>query len=431
MKMENKYSKTKSKTKASKITVIIVRFILPVVLLILGGLYTVHLLKTAPQSQRKSSSKKARLVEVVSIEPSNIPIKINAMGTVIAAQEVNLKPQVSGKIIELNPELIRGGTFKKDQMLMKIEPDDYELLVQQSQSDAASAQSNLKLEYGNQDISELEYKLLDVDVSEDDKELLLRKPQLIDVQSKLQTAQAKLQQAKIDLERTNITAPFNSIVKSKDIDLGAMVSQSSSLVTLIGTDEYWVEVMVPVGQLKWINIPKENNGTGSKVKIYNSSAWGDEIYRTGSVIRLCPDLETNGRMAQLLVSLKDPLLLNSKEAGHKLLLGSYVRVEIKGQTIESAYALGRGMLHDGDNVWILTPENSLKIQPIKVLHRGENRVIVSSGIDADDKLITTDLAAPVEGMPLRLQSEKTKARTAGNKTKGKKRTQKSSGPKAK
>ena len=126
MKMENKYSKTKSKTKASKITVILVRFILPVVLLILGGLYTVHLLKTAPQSQRKSSSKKARLVEVVSIEPSNIPIKINAMGTVIAAQEVNLKPQVSGKIIELNPELIRGGTFKKDQMLMKIEPDDYE-----------------------------------------------------------------------------------------------------------------------------------------------------------------------------------------------------------------------------------------------------------------------------------------------------------------
>ena len=189
--------------------------------------------------------------------------------------------------------------------------------------------------------------------------------------------------------------------------------------------------MVPVDQLKWINLPDKNNGTGSKVKIYNSSAWGDMIYRTGCVIRLCPDLETNGRMAQLLVSVKDPLLLNSKEAGHKLLLGSYVRVEIKGQTVESAYALGRGMLHDGDNVWMFRPDNTLKIHPVEVLHRGENRVIVSNGIDAGDRLITTDLAAPVEGMPLRLQSEKTKARTAGNKTKGQKHTQKSSGSKAK
>ena len=410
MKIDDIYSKVKNKSGTvrsiiAKHRVLILRVILPLLIIIAGGLYAVYLLKTSPKSKRQPPLRQARLVEVVSIEPSDVPIKINAMGTVIAAQEVDLKSQVSGKIMELSPELIRGGIFEKNQMLMKIEPDDYELLVEQRESDVVAAETNLKLEYGNQAVAEQEYKLLEGVVSENDKELVLRKPQLISSLSSLQAAKARLQQAKIDLERTNIVAPFNSIVKNKYIDLGAMVSQSTTLVTLTGTDEYWVEVMVPVNQLKWIEVPRQNNDAGSAARIYNSSAWGNGTYRTGSVIRLSPDIETRGQMAKLLVSVKDPLSLNTKKVDNELLLGSYVRVEIQGETVKSAHVLDRGLLHDGDNIWLLTADNTLDIKPVDVIYRGENEVVIYDGISSSDKIITTDLAAPVEGMLLRLRTE--------------------------
>ena len=410
MKMDDIYSKVKNKSGVASSIIakhrkLILGGILPLLIIIVGGLYVAYLLKTSPKSKRQPPLRQARLVEVISIEPSDVPIKINPYGTVIAAQEVDLKSQVPGKIMELSPELIRGGIFEKNQMLIKIEPDDYELLVEQRESDVATAEANLKLEYGNQAVAEQEYKLLEGVISENDKELVLRKPQLISSLSSLQVAKARLQQAKIDLERTNIVAPFNSIVKNKYIDLGAMVSQSTTLVTLIGTDEYWVEVMVPVDKLKWIEVPLQNNDTGSEARIYNSSAWGNEIYRTGIVIRLCPDLETNGRMAQLLVSVKDPLSLNTKKVKNELLLGSYVRVEIQGKTVKSAHVLDTGLLHDGDNIWLLTADNTLDIKPVDVIYRGENEVVISDGISSSDKIITTDLAAPVEGMLLRLRQK--------------------------
>ncbi|MBN2455184.1 MAG: efflux RND transporter periplasmic adaptor subunit [Sedimentisphaerales bacterium] len=411
MKMDDIYSKVKNKSGTArsiiaKHKIFVFRVILPLLIIIVGGLYVAYLLKTSPKSKRQPPLRQARLVEVISIEHSDVPIKIDAMGTVIAAQEVDLKSQVQGKIMELSPELIRGGIFEKNQMLMKIEPDDYALLVTQRESDVAAAETNLKLEYGNQAIAEQEYKLLEGVISENDKELVLRKPQLSSSMSSLQAAKARLQQAKIDLGRTNIVAPFNSIVKNKYIDLGAMVSQSTTLVTLIGTDEYWVEVMVPVDQLKWIAVPRQNNDAGSEARIYNSSAWGNNgTYRTGSVIRLSPDIETQGRMAKLLVSVKDPLSLNTEKVENELLLGSYVRVEIQGQTVKSAHVLDRGLLHDGDNIWLLTADNTLDIMAVDVIYRGENEVVIYDGISSSDKIITTDLAAPVEGMLLRLRTE--------------------------
>jgi RND family efflux transporter MFP subunit len=400
----------------SRLSLVVFRIILPVAILVFGGLCAIYFLETKPKSKRQPPARQARLVEVVSIEPSNIPIKISAYGTVIAAQEVDLKPQVPGKIIELSPDLMRGGTFKKDQMLIKIEPDDYELLIQQRQSDVAVAESNLKLEHGNQAVAEQEYKLLEGVVAENDRDLVLRKPQLISSQSALQTAQAKLQQAEIDLKRTNITAPFNSVVQDKYIDLGAMVSQTTTLATLVGTDEYWVKAMVPVDALKWIKLPLADDDTGSQAKIYNSAAWADEAYRTGTVLRLYPDLETNGREAQLLISVKNPLLLNTDKAENRLLLNSYVTIEIQGLTVESVYVLDRYLLHDGDNIWLFTSQNTLAIQPVKVIYRRKNDVVISEGISAGDRIITTDLAAPVEGMALRLHSTGTDTQGSSDNT---------------
>ncbi len=382
------------------------RLILPLFVIAAGVLYANHLIETSPKSKRQRPARQARLVEVVNIRRGNFATEVKAMGTVIPARSVDLKPQVSGKIVQINPKLIPGGLFQAGRNLMKIDPADYELQVRQRESDVATAQSNLKLEQGNQAVARQEYKLLDDVIGDEDKELVLRKPQLISLRSKLRAAEAQLKQEKLNLERTNITAPFNTIVKEKYVELGATVSPTTTLVTLTGTDEYWVELLVPVDQLKWIKIPRKNPETGSLLRIYNSSVWTDGSYREGRVLCLSSDLETGGRMAKLLVSVKDPLALTSNNADtESLLIGSYISAVIEGKTVQSVVKLNREFLRDGNNVWLYTTDNTLKIQPVKVVFRAEDYVLIANGITPEDQLIVTDIAAAVEGMPLRLPDQ--------------------------
>ncbi|MCK4913068.1 MAG: efflux RND transporter periplasmic adaptor subunit [Planctomycetes bacterium] len=386
----------------SKHRAIIIKLVLPLAVIMLGILIAAIMMATKPKSKRQPMSRQSRLVEVISAKPQDVTITIDAMGTVIAAVAVDLKPQVSGKIVEVSPDFVPGGIFKKGRTLMKIEPDDYQLVVQQAKAEVATAKSNLKLEQGNQQVAQREYELLEGIVSGSDKELMLRKPQLISAESSLDIANAKLGQAELDLGRTYIKSPFDAVIKDKAVDIGDTVSASNTLVTLAGTDEYWIEVMLPVDELKWIQMPGTNGNDGSKVKIYNSSGWGDGEYRIGRVIRLRPQLETNGRMAQLLVVVEDPLLLDDENSENKLLLGSYVRVEINGQKLKSVFSLDRSLLHDGDNIRLFSNDKTLIIKPVKVLYKGKNNVIIADGIKEEDKIITTDLAAPVVGMGLRL-----------------------------
>ena len=386
---------------------IVIKYILPIAIVLLGGLFALHLYKTKPKSKRKNPAPQARLVEVVPVEQRDACVIIEAWGTVMPAREVELKPQVMGKIIEMNPKIIPGGFLREGQNLIRIEPDDYQLIFQQRQSDVANAESYLKLEQGNQAIAKQEYKLLDEEISQGDRELILRQPQLVSAQAALKAAQARRDQANLDCKRTEITAPFDAVVKDKYVDLGAMVSQGTPLVGLIGTDTFWAEVMVPEDELKWIQIPGRNGSTGSKVKIYNPSGWDEGVFREGQVLRLASELEEKGRRARLLISVRDPLALTDENAGKEpLLIGSYVRVEIEGETISSVVELDRQYLRDGDNVWILTPAGTLSIRPIQVVKRGEKTVLLRNGFDPNDLIITTDLATPVNGTQLRLDEEK-------------------------
>jgi len=386
---------------------IVIPILLPLLVLLGGGILASSLMESGPKAKRETPARQARLVEVEKIHFSKQHLVIEAMGTVRPAREIDLKPRVAGEIIWVSKELIPGGRFERGQKILQIDSSDYELLVQQRNADFAQAQSKLRLELGQQSIAESEFEMLGESISEGDRDLVLRTPQLESVRAEIEKARSVLQKAKLDLERTRISAPFNAIVKTRGVNLGDIVSISTSLATLVGTDEYWIEVLVPVDQLRWIQIPSLNGkGSGSRVKIHNESGWGRDGYKIGNVIRLASDLEEEGRMARIIVSVPDPFHHRSTSIdGAHLLIGSYVRVEIEGTDLEKAAAIDRTLLRDGDYVWIMGSESTLKIRPVKVAFRGRGQVYVTEGIHEGERLITTDLAAPLEGMPLRIQSE--------------------------
>lgn len=360
-------------------------------------------MRTSPSARRKKPPPRAKLVQVIPIQKDNCTTMVIADGIVMPAQRVTLRPQVTGQIVELSGDVVPGGFVQAGQKLMAIDHRDYEILVRQRQSDVAKAVKDLKVEQGNQAVARQEYELLGEVITEEDRELVLREPQLASSQAAQESAQAALEKAQLDLTRCDIAVPFNAVIQEKHVDLGATVSLNANLVTLIGTNEAWIEVKVWIDKLKWLTVPRRNGDSGSSVTIKNTLAWGADRYRAGRVVCLLGELETQGRLARLLVAVDDPFCLKPENRDlPQLLMGSYVSAEIKGRTLTSVFPIKRSYLRDNDSVWIMDDTGQLEIRPVQITFRGPDQVYVTEGLREDEQLVVTDIAAPVPGMPLRI-----------------------------
>ncbi|GJL58523.1 MAG: secretion protein HlyD [Nitrospirales bacterium] len=385
----------------------VLKAVLPILILVLAGGIAFSIVKSAPQPERHSKPREPRLVETIEIDVTKQMLTIEAWGQVQPVHQITLRSQVNGKIIAVNPELVPGGRFAAQETILRLEPADYVLAVRQRQSDLAKARVALLLEEGNQVVAKQEFDLLGATINEQEKSLVLRLPQLNAMKADVDAAAAALQSAKLALARTVIKAPFEATVVRRHIDLGTYVTTTSDLVTIAGTKEYWVEVAVPMSQLRWITIPRTPDEPGSAVKLFQENVWGKDKFRTGRVVRLLTDLEPNGRMARLLVAIQDPLNLEEQHGRlPRVLLGSYLRAEIQGQELARLAKVDRRWIHDQNTVWLMNTDNTLAIRQVTIAYRGQHEVFISEGLETGDRLVITDISAPTDGMPVRLNNSR-------------------------
>ena len=383
---------------------LIKKVIAPLLILLLTGGLAYSIVKTAPHPERKPKARVARLVEVSPVLLDSHTMTIEAWGNVRAAQQTTLRAQVTGEIQHVSPEFVPGGKFKNGEMILQLNPADYRLMVRQREADLAKARADMQLEEGNQVVARQEFELLGEALSAREKSLVLRSPQLNAAKGSVEAAEAAVQTAKLALSRTTITAPFDATVLQRFVDLGAYIGPSTDLVTLVGTKEYWVELAIPNTQLRWLEIPRSPKETGARVTLFHEKVWGENTFRTGHIIRLLTDLESEGRMARLLVTIEDPLNLTTSPPGlPQVLLGSYLRAELQGRRIDQAAKLDRQWVHDNHTVWLLKEDNTLDIRRVSIAFRGPDHVLVTEGLTTGDRIITTEIPAPTLGMTLRLR----------------------------
>jgi RND family efflux transporter MFP subunit len=379
----------------------IMRLVICLLLIAAGLAGARFLINTKPTINKRPPVKMEPLVRTMVLQPENYTLKIPAMGNVIPAREISLEAQVGGEITYLHPDFTEGGMLPQGTKIAQINPRDYELAIMQKKRALAEAQYFFRLEEGHQDVARREWELLygEEQISEAESGLALRKPHLEKVEVDIAAAKAELEQAEINLERTSLAAPFNALVLNKHVDVGSQVTPQEKLADLVGTDVFWVEVPLPVERLRWIRFPAAG-GSGSTAQVF----YRGDNFRDGRVIRLLPDLSKEGRMARLLVAVDDPLDLQA-EGGRRpvLLIGEYVRVEIEGEQLRDIYRIPRAALHNDSEVWIVDAESRLAIRPVKTVWRDEESVVVQDGFMPGEQLVVSGLAAPVAGMPLRVE----------------------------
>ncbi len=362
-----------------------------------------YMMTHKPSAQRSRPASIAPLVQVRLLQSGSYQITIPVMGTVIPATEVDLKSKVSGEVIWTNPEFVDGGVVRKGQILVKIDPVDYELALTAKKAILETAIADLKAEQGQQEVAKAEWELLGLedDASSQDRELALRKPQLAAKEAKLEAAQAEVKQAELDLERTVIKAPFNAIIRSTNVNIGGQVASQSTLAHLVESDTFYIQALVPLDRLEWITLP---DGPGSPVSIATVNT-GNGRTREGRVFKLMSDLEPDGRLARLLIEVEDPLDLELPSGDRKpMLLGDYVSLKIQGRSVHDVYLIELQNLRDGSTIYTVDSDNRLHIVNTEVVWRTVDHVL-ARGIDPRQKLVISNLSAPVEGMEVRVNKE--------------------------
>lgn len=379
------------------------------VLAVLGvgvGVYQL-LVSTKPTAQRKPQEDLGTLVEVVEVETGSHAVRIPAQGSVQAAEKVNLAPEVGGRVLWRDPQLVPGGMVAKGAKLVRIDSQAYRLAMEQEAAQVDRARMELELERGRKSVAEREWDLLQKQkatrIVVDDPALALREPQLRSAKVSVAAAESALKAAQLNVDRTVLRAPFNAFVQSAMAEPGQLVNAQATLATLVGTDAFWVQVSVPVENLSWLAIPGVNAEEGALARV-SQDVGAEHIEREGKVLRLLGDLDPVGRMARVLIEIEDPFNLRKGAAPGRLplLVGAFVDVDIDAGSIDDAIEIPRRAVRDGDQVFVFGEGRKLEVRPIKVVWRSEDSVLVKSGIEHGDQVIVSRISTPVEGMLLRL-----------------------------
>ena len=190
------------------------------------------------------------------------------------------------------------------------------------------------------------------------------------------------------------------MVVTENVDLGQLINPQTTVARLVGTDEYHVQVSVPVSALRTIRA-RDGETPGSRARIVQR-AGQETIERRGEVIRQLPDLDPGGAMARILVRIENPL---GEKNGLPLLLGSFVEVATAAQPIDDAIRVPRVALRNGRNVYVMNDQDLLEIREVHIVWTEPDAVLVAGGLEPDERVVISRIPTPIPNMLLRTAVE--------------------------
>ena len=358
------------------------------------------LLSTGPEIAPKEKTSSAKIVQVIPMEPQTLSVAVSAFGSVIPSRKVVIKPQVSGQVIWQSDSVTIGGHVRQGDELIRIDSKDYELALSEERSNLEQARFEREVESGRQVIARREWDELqaDLDMGDVNQSLVLREPHLRKAEALMEKATNDIEIAELQLSRTVIKAPFNAMVVEESVEVGQLLSPSSTICELVGTDEFWIQVTIPFSELKWIRFP-EGNQPGAEAEVVLDMGNGESTAWKGKVIRLLSDLDPLGRMVRIVISVEDPLGLKKQSSGKlPLLLGSFVEVKIDAGDLENTLRVPRAALREGNQIWVVGSDNLLKIVQVTVLWLEKETVLISNNLEKGYQLVVSDLRVALPEM---------------------------------
>ena len=344
-------------------------------------------------------------VDVAEVVKQTLRIPVQAQGTVSPLKETSILSEINGRIIEVSPDFSVGGFVSAGDVLLRIDPRDYETNLLRAQAAVASAESNLAQEEGRAQVAKREWEKLPKGSqrSQEAMDLYLRKPQLEQARAQLLSAQADLNTARDNLERTIIKAPYDALIRSKHSELGQFVAAGSPLADIFSVEFAEIRLPIPQNKLEYLELPELNaEGEGSQIDLYtdvggNVKHWTARLDRTEGVF------DERSRVLYAVARIEDPYGLQDPNA-EPLRIGTFVNANIEGKAFENIVTLPRYVMRAGNYLWVVDASGHLRNRKVTLLRTGGDSVYVSAGLDEGDLVALTVLDNSFDSSEVRIQS---------------------------
>ncbi|WP_286263288.1 efflux RND transporter periplasmic adaptor subunit [Thalassotalea atypica] len=370
------------------------QIIVPIVILAAGVLAFVGFSAMKKPPEEKAEVDNTPIVAVEQITVESMQLTVKSHGIVMPKYETRLVSQISGEIVELSEAFVRGGFVKKGQLLARIDPSDYEAALLDAQANHASSLASLETERAKSKVAETEWKRITHSAP---TELSLRKPQLAQELAHVKSAKATILRAQRNLERTEIRAPYDAMIESRHVGLGSFVTVGSDIGKVLGTAIAEVRLPVADNQLKFLI----DQGQQAQVQLSGTFS-GTQRFWSAHVARNEGVVDNKSRMGYLVAEIKDPYGLN--ESKTELRFGSYVNAAIFGIEVAQASVIPNYLISDG-RIALLNDESKLHFAEVEIIRQDGANSIISNGLSTGDRMITSALDYPINGMALALPKD--------------------------
>jgi len=373
-------------------------------------LIAVVLIRTPTQVEEAAPEIIPVTVRVTEVQREAVQLVVESQGKVQAAQLANVSSAVAGPVAWISPAMEAGGYVAAGEVLIRLDTSDFETAVargranlQQAQADASHASTELNR------ITELAARRL---VS--DTQLQETKRQAEVAAARLADSQASLEQIELDLSRSEIRAPFNAIVESRDVELGQYVNRAQSVGVLLGADVVEVRVPLAIRQLGYLDIGLQRRGEipaeEAPDAILTGMYGGEELHWQGKLVRTEASIDSNSNTVQSIIRVVQPTAKNNAGGESSwqtipLPLGLFVQAEIEGKLVENLIALPRSVIRNNNQVLVVDAENKMYYRDIEIFRLEEERVLISGGLLPGERICTSPIQAVVEGMTVQPVTE--------------------------
>ncbi len=405
----------------------------------------VFLVKNREPPQQIPFTEPTQSVRVIEVPEINVIPRVLGYGNVQPDMVWNAVAEVSGKIVEKHSLLKQGAILKKGELLLRIDPADYELAIAQTKANRQSIQAQMNelkikeentrislkieqqvLKVAQQELNRLQQLLTRKVVSTDaaDKQeravlaqnqqvqslqnslnLIPAERQLLDAQ--LAVANTQLESAKLNLERTTITLPFDARIAQVKVENNQFTQPGQVLVVADSIDVAEVTARIAMQKARHLFQPTSSPIDLSHLpKVFGLSATvrlqeGDfKVEWAGRFVRASEELDLQTRTLGIIVAVDKPYRQAIPGVRPPLVKNMFVAVELRGKPRPSSLIIPRSALHD-KQVYVVNQDSRLEKRALEIDFFQSNFVAIKNGLKKGEQVVVSDLIPAIEGMLLK------------------------------
>lgn len=359
--------------------------VLSIIIILVGAWFLMGLLEGMKEdpSQRPAEDLR-RMVKTKEVAYRDIAATTVATGRLGSNQYVDVIAQVQGDIWKANVPLKKGQSFKKGNLLVRIDDRVAENNLKASKSRflnlIANALPDFKIDY-----PEKYDDLMDFYNSVDIEKQLPEMPTIKSSQIKtflasrnILTEYYTIKGMEANFENFTIYAPFNGSYTDVMLEVGAIVNPGSRIARIISTEKLELEVPVEMNNIKWLRV-------GDEVRVTSE----DEAREwSGKIVRISDFVDPASQAASVFIAIKP-------DRTKPLYEGQYLKASFSGSIVESAMEIPRKAVYNFDEVFVVN-DGKLRKRKVNVL-KVNSETILFNGLEPGLDVVTNPLVNATEG----------------------------------